>query len=753
MAKTAVLGFPRIGEKRELKKALESFWAGKTTANDLELVAKTIREQNFNTLKKITYIPSCDFSYYDLMLDMSFELGIVPQRHKNTGLEGLDLYFAIARGYQKDGKDVVASEMTKWFDTNYHYIVPEFEVATKPQYKPFKFVKLFKEARDLGYNTRPVIIGPVTYILLAKAHSGADRFAHFESLIEAYKNLIQDLINAGAKDIQLDEPALVLDLDDNAKQLYKKAFGEILRLDCNFHLATYFESIKDNFDLVKDYKFTSIHIDKTRGGEALDYVLANIKDGVKLSLGVVDGRNIWVNNYETSLASLHKAIAKLGIDRVIVASSCSLTHSPVTLRHEKDLPEDIKEFLSFAEEKVVEITQIADLASNIIGSETLAVNKQILANRKHSKAVHNHQVQDRLKTLDGNYERAAKFETRISKQNASLKLPLYPTTTIGSFPQTQDVRKARSDMKNGKITLESYNAFIKEQIDNCIKIQEEIDIDVLVHGEFERNDMVEYFGEELGGFLFTENGWVQSYGSRCVKPPVIFGDVYRKNQMTVEWSKYAQSKTSRVMKGMLTGPVTILQWSFVRNDLSRDLVCKQIALALQDEVLDLESAGIKVIQIDEPAIREGLPLKAAKKAEYLKWAVDCFKISAYKVADDTQIHTHMCYSEFNDIIKSVADMDADVISIETSRSNMELLEAFVDFNYPNAIGPGVYDIHSPRVPNTKEMVELMQKAAKVISPANLWVNPDCGLKTRGWTETKHALIEMVKAAKQMRAGA
>jgi len=751
MSKTAVLGFPRIGEKRELKKALESYWAGKSDLHNLESVAKTIREQNFNRLKKITYIPSCDFSYYDLMLDMSFELGIVPQRHKDTGLNGLDLYFAIARGYQKNGKDVVASEMTKWFDTNYHYIVPEFEVNTKPEYKPFKFVKLFKEARELEYKTRPVIIGPVTYIALSKSHdSNVDKFKFFDSLVESYKSLIQDLINAGATDIQIDEPLLTLDLDDNIKSLYKKAFGEVLRLDCNFHLATYFESIKENFDLIKDFKFTSIHIDKTRGGDALDYVLSNIKDGVKLSLGVVDGRNIWVNNYETSLASIHKATAKLGADRVIVASSCSLTHSPVTLRFEKEIDDEIKEFLAFAEEKIVEILEIADISSGIKGSEALALNKQILANRKHSKAVHNHSVQDRVKCLDGHYERLSIFEKRIAKQQNTLKLPLYPTTTIGSFPQTADVRKARNDFKSGKMSLESYNAFIKEQIDSCIKFQEEIDIDVLVHGEFERNDMVEYFGEELGGFIFTENGWVQSYGSRCVKPPVIFGDVYRKNPITVEWSSYAKSQTKKVMKGMLTGPVTILQWSFVRNDLSRELVCKQIALALQDEVLDLEKAGIKVIQIDEPAIREGLPLKSAKKAEYLKWAVDCFKISAYKVADDTQIHTHMCYSEFNDIIKSVADMDADVISIETSRSNMDLLEAFVDFNYPNAIGPGLYDIHSPRVPSKSEMLKLLEKAAKVIKKENLWVNPDCGLKTRGWSETKEALIEMVATAKQMR---
>ncbi len=751
MSKTAVLGFPRIGEKRELKKALESYWAGKSDLHNLESVAKTIREQNFNRLKKITYIPSCDFSYYDLMLDMSFELGIVPQRHKDTGLNGLDLYFAIARGYQKNGKDVVASEMTKWFDTNYHYIVPEFESTTKPEYKPFKFVKLFKEARELEYKTRPVIIGPVTYIALSKSHdSTVDKFKFFDSLVESYKSLIQDLINAGATDIQIDEPLLTLDLDDNIKSLYKKAFGEVLRLDCNFHLATYFESIKENFDLIKDFKFTSIHIDKTRGGDALDYVLSNIKDGVKLSLGVVDGRNIWVNNYETSLASIHKATAKLGADRVIVASSCSLTHSPVTLRFEKEIDDEIKEFLAFAEEKIVEILEIADISSGIKGSEALALNKQILANRKHSKAVHNHSVQDRVKGLDGHYERLSIFEKRIAKQQNTLKLPLYPTTTIGSFPQTADVRKARNDFKSGKMSLESYNAFIKEQIDGCIKFQEDIDIDVLVHGEFERNDMVEYFGEELGGFIFTENGWVQSYGSRCVKPPVIFGDVYRKNPITVEWSSYAKSQTKKVMKGMLTGPVTILQWSFVRNDLSRELVCKQIALALQDEVLDLEKAGIKVIQIDEPAIREGLPLKSAKKAEYLKWAVDCFKISAYKVADDTQIHTHMCYSEFNDIIKSVADMDADVISIETSRSNMDLLEAFVDFNYPNAIGPGLYDIHSPRVPSKSEMLKLLEKAAKVIKKENLWVNPDCGLKTRGWSETKEALIEMVATAKQMR---
>jgi 5-methyltetrahydropteroyltriglutamate--homocysteine methyltransferase len=751
MSKTAVLGFPRIGEKRELKKALESYWAGKSDLHNLESVAKTIREQNFNRLKKITYIPSCDFSYYDLMLDMSFELGIVPQRHKDTGLNGLDLYFAIARGYQKNGKDVVASEMTKWFDTNYHYIVPEFESTTNPEYKPFKFVKLFKEARELEYKTRPVIIGPVTYIALSKSHdSEIDRFKFFDTLIQSYKNLIQDLINAGATDIQIDEPLLTLDLDDNIKSLYKKAFGEILRLDCNFHLATYFESIKENFDLIKDYKFASIHIDKTRGGEALDYVLSNIKDGVKLSLGVVDGRNIWVNNYETSLASIHKATAKLGADRVIVASSCSLTHSPVTLRFEKEIEDEIKEFLAFAEEKIVEILEIADISSGIKGSDALALNKQILANRKHSKAVHNHSVQDRVKGLDGHYERLSIFEKRIAKQQQTLNLPLYPTTTIGSFPQTADVRKARNDFKSGKMSLESYNTFIKEQIDSCIKFQEEIDIDVLVHGEFERNDMVEYFGEELGGFIFTENGWVQSYGSRCVKPPVIFGDVYRKNPITVEWSSYAKSQTKKVMKGMLTGPVTILQWSFVRNDLSRELVCKQIALALQDEVLDLEKAGIKVIQIDEPAIREGLPLKSLKKADYLKWAVDCFKISAYKVADDTQIHTHMCYSEFNDIIKSVADMDADVISIETSRSNMDLLEAFVDFNYPNAIGPGLYDIHSPRVPNKNEMLKLLEKAAKVIKKENLWVNPDCGLKTRGWSETKDALIEMVATAKQMR---
>jgi 5-methyltetrahydropteroyltriglutamate--homocysteine methyltransferase len=756
MASTANLGFPRIGAQRELKKALESYWKGEMDTAAFRAAAKTVRMDSLKRQKDagITAIPSGDFTYYDHVLGHSQVFGCIPARYENLkNGDPLTLYFAMARGHQKDGVDVVACEMTKWFDTNYHYIVPEFSDATEFKLTPNNyFVQEYKDAKAAGFETRPVILGPVTYLSLGKMKGGADKMSLLPKLLPVYEQLLAEFKAAGAEWIQIDEPFLALDLSPSQKAAYKTAFDALNKCGLKIALTTYFAGLRDNCNLAFGLGTQTVHLDLVREPEQLEAALAAIKADQHLSLGVVDGRNIWKTDFARALALLNKAKAALGSDRILVAPSCSLLHTPVDLKAETKLDDELKQWLAFAQQKLEEISVLcAALDQPESVKAQLEANAKAIAARSTSKRIHSDAVKARLAAVkESDMSRKSPFAQRQPLQQAKLNLPLLPTTTIGSFPQTAEVRKARADFKSGAITADAYKKFLENATVDCIRKQEADDIDVLVHGEFERNDMVEYFGEQLAGFAFTQNGWVQSYGSRCVKPPVIFGDVSRPTPMTVEWAKFAQGQTSRLMKGMLTGPVTILQWSFVRDDQPRETTCKQIALAIRDEVVDLEKANIAIIQIDEAAVREGLPLRNADKAAYLKWAVDSFRISASGVEDTTQIHTHMCYSEFNDIIEAVAKMDADVISIETSRSAMELLDAFVNFKYPNQIGPGVYDIHSPRVPRQEEMVALMRKAIEVLKPEQLWINPDCGLKTRGWKEVEPALRAMVGAAKQLR---
>ncbi|TDQ11298.1 5-methyltetrahydropteroyltriglutamate--homocysteine S-methyltransferase [Pedobacter metabolipauper] len=758
------LGYPRIGSNRELKKACESYWSGKSSIQNLVQTGRDIRQKNWKLQQEagIDLVPSNDFSFYDQVLDLSLTVGAIPKRYHevilNKANTELDLYFAMARGYQKEGLDITAMEMTKWFDTNYHYIVPEF--TKDQQFKLFstKLLDEYNESKRLGIKTKPVIIGPVTYLLLGKEkEAGFDRIDLIRNLLPVYIDILKKLEDQHVEWVQFDEPFLSMDLTEKDKAAFKYVYAEIKKQFPNLKtlLATYFEALKDNTELAASLPVTALHIDLVRNPEQLQPVLDAIPDHRMLSVGIIDGRNIWKNDFKTSLDLLERSLSVLGKNRLIISPSCSLIHSPCDLDLETNdavLTPEIKQWLSFAKQKIAELAALKQLLNKeeAAGSKLLD-NIQANENRKHSALIHNPAVKDRVAQItEKDKNRANVFSIRKVAQHSALKLPSFPTTTIGSFPQTPEVRSWRAKYKKGELTAAEYDALIEKETEETIRFQEETGIDVLVHGEFERNDMVEYFGEQLAGFSFTKNGWVQSYGSRCVKPPVIYGDVHRPNAMTVRWSAFAQSLSGKWVKGMLTGPVTILQWSFVRNDQPRAETCTQIALAIRDEVVDLEHAGIKIIQIDEPAIREGLPLRKADWQNYLEWAVTAFRISASGVEDETQIHTHMCYSEFNDIIQNIADMDADVITIECSRSQMELLDAFADFNYPNEIGPGVYDIHSPRVPSKEEMVHLLEKAKNVIPSEQLWVNPDCGLKTRHWDETKKALIEMVAAAKVLR---
>ncbi|RUT71035.1 5-methyltetrahydropteroyltriglutamate--homocysteine S-methyltransferase [Flavobacterium cupreum] len=765
--KTNNLGYPRIGSNRELKKASELYWGGKISVDELIRTGKDIRRTNWQLQAEagVDLIPSNDFSFYDQVLDLTLTLGAIPERYTDFAKSNsaIDLYFAMARGAQKNGQDVVAMEMTKWFDTNYHYIVPEFTKNQKFTLFSEKIITEFKEANALGIATKPVLIGPVSYLLLGKEkEEGFHRIDLIDALLPVYFEIFEKLQAENVEYIQLDEPFLALNLTDKERKTFMEVYHEInIRFPkIKIILANYFDCFGENLATALALPVDTFHLDLVRCPSQLDDILESgqLDPKVNLSLGVVDGRNIWKNDFKNSLSLIQKATDALGEKRVLIGPSCSLIHSPCDLDLETNdatLTPEIKQWLAFAKQKIQEIVLLKQFASNETDTKTSAAfeeNTIANENRKTSKLIHNDNVKNRVAGISASDDkRKSTFETRRKSQIEALNLPLFPTTTIGSFPQTAEVRSWRAKFKKGELTAEQYNDLIEKETEATIRFQEETGIDVLVHGEFERNDMVEYFGEQLAGFTFTKNGWVQSYGSRCVKPPVIYGDVSRPNPMTVKWSKYAQSLTPKWVKGMLTGPVTILQWSFVRNDQPRSETCTQIALAIRDEVVDLEKAGIKIIQIDEPAIREGLPLRKEEWAAYLDWAVKAFRISASGVKDDTQIHTHMCYSEFNDIIQNIADMDADVITIECSRSQMELLDAFADFKYPNEIGPGVYDIHSPRVPSSEEMVKLLEKAADVIPADQLWVNPDCGLKTRHWDETKKALIEMVAAAQEMRA--
>ena len=751
------LGFPRIGAHRELKRALEGYWSSKQDAPALLETARTLRQRHWQLQRDcgIKSIPSNDFSLYDHVLDAAVMIGAVPERYLPLADDPLAVYFAMARGHQDGSVDVQAMEMTKWFDTNYHYLVPEFSVDSAFRLASTKAIDEYLEAKALGIETRPVLIGPVSLLLLGKMH-GASPLSLLDRLLPVYAELLGRLAQVGAQWIQLDEPMLVTDLSDDARSAHSHAYDVLRATAPNVKLlvATYFGSLSDNLPIATSLPVDGLHVDLIRSPEQLEAVARALPASRMLSAGVIDGRNIWRTDLDKAHAALRRIADIRGTDNLWVAPSCSLLHVPVDLALETHLDPEIRDWLAFGSEKLIEVAALAEsagvTATSSVSSPPFVESRRAIADRAASPRVHDDAVARRLSSLTtAMFSRQSRYTARREAQK-SLGLPLLPTTTIGSFPQTREVRAARAELKAGKRSLEAYESFIREETERTIRAQEAIGLDVLVHGEFERNDMVEYFGERLSGFAFTGNGWVQSYGSRCVKPPIIFGDVSRPAPMTVAWSSYAQSLTALPVKGMLTGPVTILQWSFVRDDQPRRVTCDQIALAIRDEVVDLEAARIRIIQIDEPAIREGLPLRRADWPTYLEWAIGSFRLATSGISDQTQIHSHMCYSEFNDIIESIAAMDADVVSMETSRSNMELLGAFARFKYPNEVGPGVYDIHSPRVPSDEDMLFLLRKAATVLDPRQIWVNPDCGLKTRQWSEVTPSLEGMVRAARQLR---
>ncbi|KQZ82739.1 5-methyltetrahydropteroyltriglutamate--homocysteine S-methyltransferase [Pseudomonas sp. Root562] len=766
MAVAHTLGFPRIGADRELKKALESYWQGDIDHNALNSVGRQLRATHWQLQKDagIDLLPVGDFAWYDQVLTHSLTFGVIPERFDNTrderGLPTLDTLFAMARGATatccggEHDQAQYAQELTKWFDTNYHYLVPEF---TADQSFKLSWEQLFdevEEAKALGHTVKPVIIGPLTYLWLGKAKGNDfDKLDLLERLLPIYGEILGRLAAQGVEWVQIDEPILTLDLPQAWKNAFERAYHILQYSPLKKLLATYFSGLQDNLGLAVGLPVQGLHIDAVRAPDQLLHVLDRLPIYKILSVGLVNGRNVWRCELEPVLAQLQFAQERFG-DNLWVSSSCSLLHSPVDLEREDKLDPELKSWLAFAVQKCGEIAVLRDALNDPQAPKVqaaLAESRAIRISRAESPRIHKTEVQARIAAIGPNdSQRQSPFAERIEQQRARLKLPAFPTTTIGSFPQTASIRLARQAHKQGKLSVNDYTDAMRHEIRHSIQVQEQLGLDVLVHGEAERNDMVEYFAEQLDGYAFTRFGWVQSYGSRCVKPAIIYGDLSRPKAMTVDWISYAQSQTDKVMKGMLTGPVTMLMWSFPREDISRKVQAQQLALALRDEVLDLEAAGIKIVQIDEAAFREGLPLRRAQWQEYLDWAVHAFRLSASGVRDETQVHTHMCYSEFNDVIEAIAAMDADVITIETSRSDMELLEAFKAFDYPNDIGPGVYDIHSPRVPDTAEMVKLMAKAVQRIPAERLWVNPDCGLKTRAWPETEAALVNMVAAARQLR---
>lgn len=759
MAKAAVLGFPRMGKNRELKKALEQYWKGETGQEELLAVAGNLRASHWRLMKarNIDVIPSNDFSLYDQVLDTTCMAGAVPDRYDwRNGDIGLELYFAMARGRKCGWQNIPALEMTKWFDTNYHFLAPEFKSNQAFELYSLKAVREFEEAKALGIHTRPVLLGPVTYLLLGRMSSGqGSALGLLSRLLPVYEEMLARLAEAGADWVQMDEPCLALDRDPDIAARLAETYQRLSTVnpDLKIQLTAYFGGITQYLDVLDNCPAAGWHIDLIRAPGQLDAVLEAVGPGRQLSLGVIDGRNIWRTDFTKILPMICKASARLGSDNIQICSTCSLLHVPFSLEGESALDPEIKNWMSFADEKLTEIELLnrwINLGPKAVADEVTA-HQAYIQIRRTSKKVHNPHLGERYAEVpECILARQRVFAQRKKRQKETLGLPLLPTTTIGSFPQTREIRIKRKEMKDGNISASEYEQFLKNEMRRCIAAQEQIGLDVLVHGEFERNDMVEYFGEQLDGFAFTQNGWVQSYGSRCVKPPIIYGDVERRGPMTVKWSRFAQSLTPKPMKGMLTGPVTILQWSFVRDDQPRLETCEQIALALRDEVLDLETAGIKIIQIDEPALREGLPLVREEREEYLRWSVNCFRLAVLGVKDETQIHTHMCYGDFKDILPAIAELDADVISIEASRSGMRLLKIFGDYEYPNDIGPGVYDIHSPLIPDVKDIVGIVREAMTVIPPERLWINPDCGLKTRDWPEVKAALWNMVESAKILR---
>ncbi|KXJ96415.1 cobalamin-independent methionine synthase [Microdochium bolleyi] len=758
MVQSAVLGFPRQGRLRDLKKATEAYWSGKLSQADLLTEAKRLRAEHWKIQKDagVDIIPSNDFALYDHVLAQSQDFGVVPPRFANSGLDPVDTYFAMGRGHQKGNVDQAAMEMVKWFDSNYHYVKPAFQdsqtfkLAENP-----KAVAEFLEAKELGITTRPVLLGPVSYLHLGKAdtNQSVDPLDLLEKILPVYEQLISKLTEAGAESIQIDEPVLVLDLPQKTKAAFKPAYEKLVATGAKLSVSTFFGDIVHNIDLVpKDvYAF---HVDLVRNPEQLETVIGALGPKTILSAGVVDGRNIWKTNFKRAIEIVETAIQKLGKERVIVATSSSLLHTPHTLASEKKLDPEVADWFSFASEKVVEVAVIAKAVTEGPAAvrDALEANAKSMSARATSKRTNDPAVKERQsKIAASDYNRKSEFPERIAQQQKKLNLPLFPTTTIGSFPQTSEIRVQRAKFTKGEITEAQYDKFIEQEIEMNVKIQEELGLDVFVHGEPERNDMVQYFGERLNGYVFTTHAWVQSYGSRCVRPPIIVGDISRPAPMTVKESKYAVSVSSKPMKGMLTGPVTCLRWSFPRDDVHQSVQAEQLALALRDEVVDLEKAGVDVIQVDEPALREGLPLRSGKaRDDYLKWAVNAFKLATVGVEDSTQIHSHFCYSEFQDFFHAIAALDADVLSIENSKSDAKLLKVFVDSEYPRHIGPGVYDIHSPRVPSEQEIKERIEQMLVNIKPEQLWIDPDCGLKTRQWKETKEALTNMVNAAKYYR---
>lgn len=756
---TSVIGFPRIGTLRELKFASEKYFRGEISSQELLDTAKNLRKIHWTTQKNegIDFIPSNDFSFYDTLLDTAAALGIVPRRYKELNLSGLDTYFAMARGYQGESGDVKALAMKKWFNTNYHYIVPEVEDDTVIKLSADKLLNEYKEAKELGITTKPVIAGPYTVLKLCRftENKGIDDF--LDDFIAAYKELIALCNDNNISWLQLDEPALVYDLSDADKALFNKIYDELLkeRDNCNILLQTYFGDVRDIYEDIINKPFAGVGLDFNEGRKTFELVEKyGFSAGKLLFAGVVNGKNIWKNNYKKTLdlISSIKNACDNNIN-VVISTSCSLLHVPYTLKHEDKLADSYKIHFSFAEEKLTELAELgvlADKKQDKVKSENAYIDNQKVFEEERN--CHNAEVKERLANIkEEDYVRLPLRSERQKLQKEKLGLPEFPTTTIGSFPQTKEIKAERAAYRKNEISEEEYTQYIKKQIADCVKWQEEIGLDVLVHGEYERNDMVEYFGEALEGYLFTQKAWVQSYGTRCVKPPVIWGDVYRKKPMTVDWSVYAQSLTNKPMKGMLTGPVTILNWSFPREDITIKESILQIALAIRDEVLDLEAAGIKVIQIDEAALREKLPLRKSDwYNEYLDFAIPAFRLTHSGVKNDTQIHTHMCYSEFTDIIPAIDDMDADVITFEASRSDLLILDSLRENNFETEVGPGVYDIHSPRVPSVDEIVNALNIMLTKISRDKLWVNPDCGLKTRGVKETDASLRNMVEAAKIIR---
>lgn len=761
MVVTHNLGFPRIGANRELKFALESYWKGQSTLEELKTQGAALRQKHWQVQSGLDWTPVGDFAFYDQVLDMSFTLGNIPERARNFSGDVLDNYFRVARGRSAQGSEahasccggIAAGEMTKWFDTNYHYIVPEFTVDTDFKLDASRLLEQLAEAKTQGKKAKPVIIGPITYLRIGKSKDDVNRLDLLPRLLPVYSQLLDTIAKQGVEWVQIDEPVLTTELDAEWQHAFNLAYHHLKSNRIKLLLTTYFGTLQENMYLACNLPVAGLHLDAINARDEIQTLLNLLPSHKIVSLGVINGRNIWKSDLNATLDWLEPLSKRLG-DRLWIAPSCSLLHVPVDLASERKLDSEIKSWLAFALQKLDELKVLATALNQgraAVAAE-LAANQTALTSRYASPHVSNPAVKQAISAITPALgQRKSAYPVRAKKQATLLNLPLYPTTTIGSFPQTAEIRQARSQFKGSEISDAAYQAAMQAEIARSVREQEALGLDVFVHGEAERNDMVEYFGEQLNGYAFSQFGWVQSYGSRCVKPPILFGDISRPKAMTVEWTKYAQSLTNKPMKGMLTGPVTILNWSFVRDDQPRSVSCYQLALAIREEVHDLEKAGVRVIQIDEAALREGLPLRKSQWKSYLKWAVESFRITANGVDDETQIHTHMCYSEFNDIIAAIADMDADVITIETSRSDMELLDVFDHFKYPNEIGPGVYDIHSPNIPTEQHMVDLMKKAAERIPAERLWVNPDCGLKTRQWSEVIPALTNMVNAAKTLRA--